>query len=61
MTINDGNAQYLMLRRILGDQLNPGHRWFDEIDSGVLYVIAELHQEATLSRAEWCLQHLDEL
>ncbi|UCH39119.1 MAG: cryptochrome/photolyase family protein [Gammaproteobacteria bacterium] len=47
MTVNHGKAQYRTLRLILGDQLNPGHHWLDQIDPGVLYVIAELHQEAT--------------
>ena len=35
------------LRLILGDQLNPRHTWFDTISDDVIYVIAELHQEAT--------------
>lgn len=34
------------LRLILGDQLNSGHSWYREKDDGVLYIIAELHQEA---------------
>ena len=34
------------LRLILGDQLNPLHSWFEHIDTDVIYVIAELHQEA---------------
>lgn len=33
------------LRLILGDQLDEGHSWFRSPDAGVLYVIAELHQE----------------
>lgn len=33
------------LRLILGDQLNAGHSWFRKKDPGVLYVVAELHQE----------------
>ncbi|GGA83533.1 cryptochrome/photolyase family protein [Neiella marina] len=33
------------LRLILGDQLNASHSWFERRDDGVLYLIAELHQE----------------
>ncbi|MBD1390782.1 cryptochrome/photolyase family protein [Neiella sp. HB171785] len=33
------------LRLILGDQLNASHSWFERKDDGVLYLIAELHQE----------------
>ncbi|MBY5991727.1 cryptochrome/photolyase family protein [Ferrimonas balearica] len=33
------------LRLILGDQLNAHHSWYQTQDPGVLYVIAELHQE----------------
>ena len=40
-------TQYNTLRFILGDQLNAAHSWFKEQDQGVLYVIAELHPEAT--------------
>ncbi|MCS7485749.1 deoxyribodipyrimidine photolyase [Marinomonas sp. BSi20414] len=40
-------TQYHTLRFILGDQLNAAHSWFKEQDQGVLYVIAELHPEAT--------------
>jgi deoxyribodipyrimidine photolyase-related protein len=38
------------LRLILGDQLNPMHTWFKHIDSDVIYVIAELHQEANYTK-----------
>jgi deoxyribodipyrimidine photolyase-related protein len=41
---------YHSLRLILGDQLNAHHSWYQEQDEGVLYVIAELHQEATYVR-----------
>jgi deoxyribodipyrimidine photolyase-related protein len=34
------------LRLILGDQLNGSHTWYRQVDDGVLYLIAELHQEA---------------
>jgi len=40
-------SQYKTLRLILGDQLNPSHSWFQEKDEDVLYLIAELHQEAS--------------
>ena len=39
--------QYQRLRLILGDQLNASHRWFREKDETTLYLIAELHQEAS--------------
>ena len=35
------------IRLVLGDQLNREHSWYKNIDDGVLYVIAEIHQEAT--------------
>jgi deoxyribodipyrimidine photolyase-related protein len=38
------------LRLILGDQLNPLHSWFERIDKDVIYVIAELHQEANYTK-----------
>ena len=39
-------TQFHTLRLILGDQLNHRHSWFQQQDDGVLYVLAELHQEA---------------
>ncbi|HEX5277294.1 MAG TPA: cryptochrome/photolyase family protein, partial [Fluviicoccus sp.] len=33
------------LRLILGDQLNPRHRWFDQVRPDVLYVLMEIRQE----------------
>ncbi|RBP83824.1 cryptochrome/photolyase family protein [Marinomonas rhizomae] len=41
------NNSYHTLRVILGDQLNATHSWFKQQDQGVLYLIAELHPEAT--------------
>ena len=38
------------MRLILGDQLNLQHHWFEQCDSRTLYVIAELHQEASYTR-----------
>ena len=38
--------QYHSLRLVLGDQLNSNHSWYQQVDEGVLYLIAELHQEA---------------
>ncbi|MET4692849.1 cryptochrome/photolyase family protein [Endozoicomonas lisbonensis] len=35
------------VRLILGDQLNSGHSWYDEINDQTLYVIAELISEQT--------------
>ena len=39
-------ANFHTLRLILGDQLNRQHSWYQKRDDGVLYLIAELHQEA---------------
>lgn len=39
-------SQFHTLRLVLGDQLNANHSWFQQTDSGVLYLIAELHSEA---------------
>ena len=33
------------LRLLLGDQLNSEHSWFDEVNSEVVYVMAEMRQE----------------
>lgn len=33
------------LRLILGDQLNPQHRWFSEVDANTVYVLMEVRQE----------------
>jgi deoxyribodipyrimidine photolyase-related protein len=38
------------LKLILGDQLNSRHSWFDSIDKDVVFVIAELHQEASYTK-----------
>jgi deoxyribodipyrimidine photolyase-related protein len=38
------------LRLVLGDQLNRAHPWFEATDDDTLYVVAELHQEATYAR-----------
>lgn len=38
---------YSCLRLILGDQLNAAHSWYTEKKPSTLYVIAELHQEAS--------------
>jgi deoxyribodipyrimidine photolyase-related protein len=38
------------LKLILGDQLNPLHSWFEQPNDDIVYVIAELHQEATYSK-----------
>ncbi|MFT5421140.1 MAG: deoxyribodipyrimidine photolyase-related protein [Candidatus Endobugula sp.] len=40
------SKNYHTLRLILGDQLNAQHSWFENHDDGVLYLIAELNQEA---------------
>ncbi|WP_074214536.1 cryptochrome/photolyase family protein [Salinivibrio sp. ES.052] len=41
------NRHYSTLRLVLGDQLNASHSWFKQTDDNVLYLIAELRQEAT--------------
>ena len=33
------------LRLILGDQLNPTHSWFDQVDGDVVYVLMEVRSE----------------
>ncbi|MGB1244400.1 MAG: cryptochrome/photolyase family protein [Porticoccaceae bacterium] len=40
-------SQFHTIRLILGDQLNRHHSWYSSKDDGVLYLMAELHQEAT--------------
>ncbi|TCV88447.1 deoxyribodipyrimidine photo-lyase-related protein [Methylomonas methanica] len=34
-----------ILRLILGDQLNPLHSWFTDIDHNVVYTLMEIRQE----------------
>jgi deoxyribodipyrimidine photolyase-related protein len=41
---------YTTIRLILGDQLNASHHWYQQKDDSVLYVIAELKQEATYTK-----------
>lgn len=43
--MNHTSSQTHTLRLVLGDQLNPDHAWFDVCDSGVVYVLMEVHQE----------------
>ncbi|WP_409439413.1 cryptochrome/photolyase family protein [Psychromonas sp. GE-S-Ul-11] len=38
------------LKLILGDQLNPLHSWFQQVDNDVVYIIAELQQEADYTK-----------
>lgn len=38
------------LKLILGDQLNPKHSWFEYVDPDVVYLIAELNQEASYTK-----------
>lgn len=42
--------QFNTIRLILGDQLNSNHSWFAQVDDSVLYLIAELDQEAHYTR-----------
>ncbi|PWQ99628.1 cryptochrome/photolyase family protein [Leucothrix arctica] len=44
------SSHYQTLRLILGDQLNANHHWYQQKDPSVLYVIAELKQEATYTK-----------
>ncbi len=44
------NQTAMEIRLILGDQLNAYHSWFQRVDDQVLYVMAELPQEATYVR-----------
>lgn len=39
-----------IVRLVLGDQLNEKHSWFSDVRPDVLYVVAELHEEATYVR-----------
>jgi len=41
------NENYSTVRLILGDQLNASHSWYRQKDDTVLYLIAELNQEAS--------------
>lgn len=38
------------LRLVLGDQLNVMHSWFEQVSNDTLYVIAEIHQEASYTK-----------
>lgn len=38
------------LKLILGDQLNPQHSWYQTVNNDVVFVIAELHQEANYTK-----------
>ncbi len=40
------NKTYKTVRLILGDQLNASHSWYREKNDSILYLIAELNQEA---------------
>ncbi|NVD08534.1 cryptochrome/photolyase family protein [Vibrio sp. JPW-9-11-11] len=42
--------QFQSIRLILGDQLDSNHSWFQQVDDSVLYLIAELPQEASYTR-----------
>ena len=35
----------MILRLILGDQLNPLHSWFTQVDENMLYVMMEIRSE----------------
>ena len=42
---NDDLKPAKILRLVLGDQLDAHHSWFEQVDPGVVYIIAELAQE----------------
>jgi deoxyribodipyrimidine photolyase-related protein len=44
-SIKNDSKQVSTLRLILGDQLNPQHSWFSEVNNSVIYVLMELRQE----------------
>ena len=41
---------YKTIRLVLGDQLNLNHSWYDDVDDGVVYFIAEMRQETDYVR-----------
>jgi deoxyribodipyrimidine photolyase-related protein len=41
------NMNFKKIRLVLGDQLNLSHSWYQTKNDEVLYVIAEMHQEAS--------------
>lgn len=43
--MTDRRPETHTLRLILGDQLNEQHPWFEQVDTGVLYVMMEVRQE----------------
>lgn len=44
-TIVSTTLPHRTIRLILGDQLNPQHRWFSEVDDATTYVFMEVRQE----------------
>ena len=44
------SRQFQRIRFILGDQLNLNHSWFNSIDPGTLYVLAEMQSELLYTR-----------
>ena len=44
-TIAHTSLPHKTIRLILGDQLNPQHRWFSEVDDATIYVLMEVRQE----------------
>ena len=47
MAASGSSSNYRTLRLILGDQLDIHHHWFEQQDDEILYLIAELRQEAS--------------
>jgi len=50
MPVSGSYPKYSTLRLVLGDQLDIHHRWFEQQDAEILYLIAELRQEASYVR-----------
>jgi deoxyribodipyrimidine photolyase-related protein len=44
-TIASTTLPHRTIRLILGDQLNPQHRWFSEVNDATTYVFMEVRQE----------------
>ncbi|MBC3929572.1 cryptochrome/photolyase family protein [Undibacterium sp. CY21W] len=55
-TIASTALPHRTIRLILGDQLNPQHRWFSEVDDATTYVFMEVQQET-----EYVLHHAQKI
>ena len=48
------------LRLILGDQLNPKHSWFKNVDEEIIYVLMEVKQETNTSAPPTTLKDFED-